>query len=239
MSTLAPLAKATRPIIFTCWSVQAILRDQKTVTRRPIKPQPTASGYAGVPDCDELGGGKYRWNWGPGPIMDGAWFDPGKDRTSKAFRCRYRVGDVLWIRENCYIAPPNFGTEETVYPKDLKIDPDGRRRIVTYSVEMSGDSKRAAHEYDVHQTSSMRMPRWASRLSIVVEDMRIERLQDITEEDAKAEGCTYWHPLGCAADEIESAREQYARIWDSINRKRGFPWELNPWVFRIAFKVFA
>lgn len=84
------------------------------------------------------------------------------------------------------------------------------------------------------------MPAWASRLYIELTNVRVERVQDISEEDAIAEGVPPWKPK---TKEIEqfmqrpSYRNSYHELWDKLNAKRGYPWSLNPWVWVPEFKV--
>lgn len=97
---------------------------------------------------------------------------------------------------------------------------------------------------------SIFMPRWASRLTLEVTDVRVERLQDITEEDARAEGIRPFpfrpddgFPVcyGYAVEDLKTnlfdptAVRAYDRLWDSINLKRA-PWDSNPWVWVVSFK---
>lgn len=86
------------------------------------------------------------------------------------------------------------------------------------------------------------MPRWAARLFVRITDVRAQRLQDISEADAIAEGCspsgwfpTYADPDNVTGAEIAPAVEAYAALWDSINAKRS-PWARNPWVWAITFE---
>ena len=86
---------------------------------------------------------------------------------------------------------------------------------------------------------SIFMPRWASRLTLQVEEVRIQRLKEISEEDAKAEGvkrgpcnCANWASCGCS---LSSYRLAFSKLWESINAKRGFGWDKNPWVWVIEF----
>ena len=91
---------------------------------------------------------------------------------------------------------------------------------------------------------AIHMPRWASRLTLKVTDVRVERVQYITEADAKAEGARpdrsgggmvgMYSPLG--VDPFAYSRG-FRRLWDSINTDRGFSWDANPWVVAISFSV--
>lgn len=82
---------------------------------------------------------------------------------------------------------------------------------------------------------SIHMPRWASRLTLEVVAVRVERVQEIAEADAMAEGVEYGlhlpgHPRQC------TARWQFMKLWDSINAARGFGWDSNPWAWVVEFK---
>ena len=83
---------------------------------------------------------------------------------------------------------------------------------------------------------SIFMPRWASRLTLEVTDVRVQRVQKITEEDAKAEGVEPRHAgQGEVGHPIHTYRTGFVYVWHSINAKRGFGWEKNPWVWVIEF----
>ena len=81
---------------------------------------------------------------------------------------------------------------------------------------------------------SIHMPRWASRATLIVDDVRVERVQDISAADARAEGVI----------EIDDPRysdvtviSRFERLWDSLNAQRGFGWDANPWVVALTFRV--
>ena len=78
---------------------------------------------------------------------------------------------------------------------------------------------------------SIHMPRWASRLFLEVTDVRVERVQEVSEEGAIAEGMQMVGPAAL------SDRTSFAHLWDTINAKRGYSWESNPWVWVIEFRV--
>ena len=124
-------------------------------------------------------------------------------RTGDCVCARYEVGDRLWVRETFrYI-----GGSDAAYAAD-------------------GDRD------DWKWTPSIFMPRWASRITLEVTGVRVERLQSISEADAIAEGIERPNnPVWCAVDE-------YQHLWDQINAKRA-PWASNPWVWVIEFKRVA
>jgi hypothetical protein len=83
------------------------------------------------------------------------------------------------------------------------------------------------------------MPRWASRITLEVTAVRAERVQDISEADARAEGV---HPIvrpGLNGTEERYYYDAYRQLWDSINAKRGYGWEVNPWVWVVEFDVIS
>jgi len=79
---------------------------------------------------------------------------------------------------------------------------------------------------------SIFMPRWASRITLEIEDVRVQRLQDISERDARAEGML---PAGANPAHYKPARDLFRRLWNDINEDRA-PWSSNPWVWAISFR---
>lgn len=141
------------------------------------------------------------------------------------------AGDHLWVRETWSTA--NGNGHRTVYRADLGTERWPR------SVEVPGDDERIWRP-------SIHMPRRASRLTLRVTDVRVERLQEITAEDAVAEGVPEVPRCGCEAcsrqsgfcpaDASEQAME-FAALWDSINGAReGCSWAANPWVWCVSFE---
>lgn len=105
------------------------------------------------------------------------------------------------------------------------------------------------------QHSPTCMPRWASRITLETTHVRVERVQDISEEEAIAEGVMQWHSgesklykqgPGEGANIFgtpgsgrleETPRLAYAKLWDSENQQRGLGWTINPWVWSFEFEV--
>jgi hypothetical protein len=92
---------------------------------------------------------------------------------------------------------------------------------------------------------SIFMPPWASRITLEIVNVRVERVQEISEVDAKAEGVFQFSSLGIYGYDKngtpgkhcrDSAVETYKRLWDSINAESGFGWDVNPWVWVVEFK---
>ena len=147
----------------------------------------------------------------------------------KRFRCPYGVpGDRLWVRETHHIDYYPAGT----------LNAHGNPGVIHYRA----DTDIISQSWDGQWRPSIYMPRWASRITLEVVSVRVERVQDITPSDCIAEGVevianewgTPWYkgPQG----EWKSSREAFSAFWNSINAKRGFPWSSNPWVWVVEFR---
>ena len=141
--------------------------------------------------------------------------------------CPYgQPGDRLWVREtwkptraSCAIATGIDGPGTYV-----RYRADDSRRTVAHSMKCRGADREPWHP-------SIFMPRWASRITLEITEVRVERVQDITEEDAKAEAPPFPFDYTPA-----SYRSLFRALWDSLNAKRGYGWAANPWVWVISFK---
>lgn len=214
-----------RPIIFSGPMVRAILAGTKSQTRRIVTPQP-------VPwEANEC---FLQWK-GLAPLT-----------TGHIAAKHGRPGDRLWVREafQPIYAPEfqpfgrnggreaNWRTGEGYAPRYMATD----ERVEWVDREDNLQSDRA--EPAVH------MPRWASRITLEITDVRVQRLQEITEEDAKAEGVEEWCSCVCH-DETNvqtcsdcgdrHGRDGFVGLWDAINGKRA-PWDSNPWVWALTFR---
>ena len=126
--------------------------------------------------------------------------------------CPYgKVGDTLWVRESLHLGDDNVWR----YSADDEIVCCGEAGIAW------------AHHKDGHHCPSIHMPRWASRLTLPVTGVRVERLQDISEDEMLAEGIE--------SDPDISAWLKFASLWNSLNEARGYGWDENPWVWVIEF----
>ena len=136
-----------------------------------------------------------------------------------------RPGDRLWVRET-WQAQSTTGEWWHEVPKR-------ERELHNWSI-----IDRATNE-DFNPPKwipSIFMPRWASRILLEVTAVRVERLQDISEDDAVAEGvaATPFTPHGWDKEDVH--RDGFRVLWDSINRKRGYGWDVNPFVWVVEFK---
>lgn len=214
-----------RPILFSGPMVRAILEGRKTQTRRVLKPQP-----------DQFLRKLTQ-------IARIATFRNPSTGIRQDVGIPIAPGDRLWVREawrtsTAYddLPPRDMGGEE---PIQWEAD---------HSIETWGWSNFDWCEGRFRQ--GMHMPRWASRLTLTVTDVRVQRLQDITDEDARAEGvtrCTWAEEIAnddrfewWVPDETNAhptAWGAFWELWDGINARRGFGWDANPWVVAYTFTV--
>ena len=196
------------PIIFGTESVKAILEGRKTQTRRVIKPQPINADY---------------WTFHQDTPFNGAFYPNTDNALPKLLKCPYgQVGDRLWVKET-WVTNPIFPLTKLRGKEDLP--------YIIYKADKTQWN-------DYKWRSSLFMPRWASRITLEITGLRVERLQEITEEDCLAEGIPergtiFMHPTARGIPLIHA----YANLWDSLNAKRGYGWETNPWVWVIEFKI--
>lgn len=203
-----------RPILFSAPMVRAILARAKTQTRRVVKPQPI------MRDGEPL------------------WPNDAKKPRGRGFEdCPYgRPGDRLWVREAHSIGP---GPGVPLQPGETA----GALRWphVTYLADGAVERRdmRWKGAFGVGRPS-IHMFRWASRITLEVTDVRVERLQHISADDAKAEGISefiggWW----CEHDDAEQVagmtpQEGYRQLWERINGPES--WAANPWVWVVEFK---
>lgn len=220
------------PILFSGPMVRAILEGRKTQTRRVLKTQP-------LEILDHAQGSKLvhvtrKWNGRK------VWFaltrrDPNQ---GIAFGCSYgEVGSCLWVRETWKLHKSN--------PNGLTVAKyavcDGE---LYWRVPDNAALKAMGYpKPSLRLRPSIHMPRWASRITLEITDIRIERLQAISEADARSEGIAEplpahgkWCDPRRGREGHWSYRKPFAEVWDTINAKRGYSWESNPWVWVIGFK---
>ena len=204
-----------KPIIFSGEMVKAILDGRKTQTRRVIKPQPEPCGEGGW-----MYGGDYQAD---ADCMKDHLFHNvyGTDKCPYGGVYADGTADTLWVRE--------AWAEAFNYTHDIECE--------TPIYKADGVVLDLRHK-QIKWKPSIHMPRWASRINLLVKDMRVERVQDITAEDVEAEGVV-WERRHCCNNEDCGATmlERFACLWDSINSKRGFGWDVNPWVWVVEFEV--
>lgn len=220
-----------RPILFNAHMIRAILREierlgtGKTMTRRLIKPQPTVheSGY-------------WSWEGRNGGFVGSAGTAFEKQfPKSVAFWGPYQVGDRLWVREAHYLTDDGE-YDRVVYAADEIAVAEHREAIQQMQADLHLSDRWAASHLKLR--TSIHMPRWASRITLTVTDVKVERLQDISEADAQAEGVQrdtdgWFDYLMPGTQCCLSAVESFRTLWTSINGQAS--WDANPWVVAITF----
>lgn len=208
-----------KPILFSTPMVQAILKGRKTMTRRVIK----LPNWAKPIGLEYLGSGKL-----------GA---AGKrtDQLSIIFS-KYMPGTILWVRETwCHDTFMTCvgGTTEAPWYENIPID---------YKFRYYADDPEYAYQHDQRWKPSIHMPRKAARIFLRVTDVRVELLQSITEEDALKEGFKPGYESignGKFEDALErewTAVDEFRELWQELNLKRGYGWDVNPWVWVYEFE---
>ena len=207
-----------RPILFSSPMVRAILSGEKTQTRRTVKPQP------GMRDVEGL---FQSWVF-PVKGGDALLWPNAKDKILRL--CPYgQPGDRLWVRES--FAALSAGGYEEVRPAQgygQEIRYDATDTLASLSADVRGYRYRP----------SIHMPRWASRITLEITGVRVERLQDISEEDARAEGVEPGFEHSKEVSDGLKPQFQYQPpfrlLWSLINGAAS--WDANPWVWVIEFK---
>lgn len=212
-----------RPILFSGAMVSAILDGTKTQTRRVVKPQPY---------IDEMGNACWNGsNFGQSadkvPHFQGL-ASPIPSSKTKRIHCPYgKPGDRLWVRETFAYS--------VIDPEGLPPGDDPENYDIIYRAayqEGGGWRDGEGNPIKAPWKPSIHMPRWASRITLLVTGVRVERLQDISEADAIAEGAQW---SACGGPQKGSYKAGYAQLWESINGTGS--WPANPWVWVIEFEV--
>lgn len=208
----APPRFKERGVLFSGPMVRSIKLDLKWQTRRVVKPQPT---------CGEPYYEKYCSLHGALPVP-----------------CPYgKPGDRLWVRETWQqVIRRRVTSEEAWWP--------GRQEWPGIGSRPHSPSKlNAEHHVIIYRADgempggfperwrpSIFMPRWASRFTLEITEVRVQRLHEISEEDAIAEGCG---PEWAVEARVPPGKQGFAHLWSCINGLES--WEANPWVWAITF----
>lgn len=167
-------------------------------------------------------------------ILQGKKTQTRRVMKSQGEKTRWSKGDVLWVKETwCDLREGGF--DKPVAYKANSLNQHG---------EEDAEAKRCREDFGYTWRSPLFMPRWVSRLTLEVTDVKVQQLQEISAEDAQAEGVEHDDLVGYYCDELEGEfgahrcnwRVGFSALWDSINGKM-HSWESNPWVWAISFRV--
>lgn len=230
------------PILYNTPMVQALLGKRKTQTRRIMKPQ--------IKDCDHSRYTEAEWKdkpteWSEASLkigraycgMCGNGVEYSKDYGG--IKCPYgQPGDLLYVRETWF---PAAITGNEVMVGYHGQDPTHTHEFTTDNIDFYWKQMDKGH-----MIPSIHMPKEAARIWLQVESIRVERLQDISEEDAQAEGVkttetqlgeSYFDYTTGYFNGLLSAKDSFRTLWKSINGPES--WQANPWVWCISFKVLS
>lgn len=155
-------------------------------------------------------------------FKDGTYAIVGEDFESHPFRCPYgEPGDRLWVRETWAPIPE-------MKPSGYFTDPKWKDRVAWYAADNDKPTWGGKWRPSIH------MPRIVSRILLEVTEVRVHRLQDISESDCEAEGIDDgW----LVRHKVPPPRRySFRQLWDGINEDRGYGWNVNPWVWAISFR---
>ena len=211
-----------RPILFNGPMIQAILEGRKTQTRRIVKwPKWIDTDYDKKRCSEIINSNDYR-----SVVRRGCC-----DGVIGKFGSPYGIpGDRLWVRETCWYAGYAGGIA-------LTNGTDTWRPNNFLPAEIWGSFR---DKYSTKKCPSIFMPRWASRITLEITGVSIERLKDISAMDALSEGVGLDEEYDFDGYGIVSgihSRLLFAELWNSINEKRGYSWCTNPWVWVVEFRV--
>ena len=218
-------AVKSKPILFSGPMVKAILDGRKTMTRRIVKPQPDESCWFPA---------DARLAWSNGVQVEQV---NGKQLVVK--RCHYgQAGDRLWVREQHWFRKDDGITAYFDGSIRTHITAGFPNHYCPATKPPPDDWPNNHKELGFRSVPSIHMPRWASRITLEITGVRVERLQEISNADAEAEGvrATEWaaKPLPLREQSLSVVKLAFSHLWESINGKGS--WEANPWVWAIAFR---
>jgi len=192
-----------RPILFSAPMVRAILDGSKTQTRRVVKPQPFAGKSADEMREFFIKKGALGRDESLTDLVNGA-----RNAGFIDVKCPHgKPGDRLWVRE----------------AHQIDCDGEGNPIFTLYRADYAERDLAPGWRPSIH------MPQWASRITLEITAVRVERLQDISRGDCMAEGC----PFPNIANETDP-KKWYADLWNTINGNGA--WDKNPWVWVVEFK---
>lgn len=241
------LLQAAKPILFNTDMVRAILDGRKTMTRRVIKPQPKMILCYTFAGC-----GCEKWGY-PDKNAYEYWGDEYKrtvelsqEDEKRMWTPPYHTDDILYVRETWNICNmcSDGNTIVFIYKAD-KSEKDSAMEV-RVSDELYDKYERSMAENNPDWRPSIHMPKEAARIFLKVTDVRVDRLQEITKDQARAEGCDgrcecpssgTEGNLSCVTRDFSI--EKFGTVWNStikVSDLERYGWDANPWVWVIEFE---
>lgn len=209
--------------------VRAILAGEKTQTRRVVRMlKCPVAGLELVAYDTSDGRPVYMARGDDGQPV--AAFPHGRESVKAEATAPAAVGDRLWVRETWGCAD----ADRPGVPGGKKPEPGAR--IYYPANDADGWQWR---DGSLPWRAAIHMPRWACRLVLEVVEVRVERVQAITDDDARSEGVAEYARSACAAgNPLElTPREYFEVLWDTFHERRGYGWHANPWVWVLEFRT--
>jgi hypothetical protein len=226
-------------ISFSDKMIRALIREikqpstGKTMSRHVVEPQPP-EGADTLRDIPR----ENRW-WAAYGTKEfsGITYRPLGSDQQHPWRCPYgRIGDLICVSERFSLAFCDDPSADNSFIGAVAALLPGERSGQNERSEDGGIEYRATYDRGLGDDDAWfcadDMPRWASRLTLHLTGVRVERVQDITEADAQREGC------GETVDYTRGRdfRTEFAELWDSANERHGYGWQSNPFVWTLAFR---
>ena len=211
---------AIKPILFNTEMVRAILNGRKSCTRRLVKTRrKDACGFYVTRKTDGTFAGIYE-------------YDENEIMFDNSLEPLYQPGDILYVRETVWQKTGHY------------LDVDGETKAVwcnEFKYVATDEKPETGWNYSWVKRPSIHMPKEAARIWLKVTDVRVERLQEITEDGAKAEGANFKNGKNVGFEEKmnRTAIERFVDIWNSTIKKSDldrYGWDANPYVWLIEFE---
>jgi hypothetical protein len=236
-----------RPILFSSPMVRAILAGKKTETRRIVKPSNTESSFLSkhldvdwergraIANVNDAGVNEFGYLKFPFNHKDDSWDTDADYQTIGRFFSRIHPGDLLWVKETHFVEI----TGDFPYAGEGLRLSQWTPELIKETIVHYRATTQLNNPDDWRWRPSIFMPRWASRINLWVMSVHAERLWDITEEGAVAEGIdpddvAVWNVFNDPDEPVWTNRSAYADLWEQINGKGS--WAKNPWVWVIKFE---
>lgn len=229
-----------KPILFNTEMVKAILEGRKTVTRRLIKKAENDWNFLEITNNAAItkvnsAGEEYPFD------VDGLWatFECEYDPHYPMIKCPYDVGDIIYVRETwkkfCAVEKRWLNGESFTCEEHFGIQYKAGKGIKYEDgfIHFEDEFNSIDYTFEKKWRPSIHMPKDAARIFLLVTDVRVEKLQAISNEDAEQEGC--W----CDEGGLEMPIDKFAELWDStINPSNicKYGWDANPYVWVIEFE---